>query len=292
MSEDDRAPRRRSLGMGLAALLGGDPALLDPAAGGRPAQWVPIEFLRPSPLQPRRQFPEAELEELARSIRDKGLLQPLLVRPAPAGAPGYEIVAGERRWRAAQRAGLHELPVLVRELADREVLELALVENLQRADLGPLEEARAYRRLIEEFGHDQEEVARVVGRSRSHVANTLRLLSLPEEVARLLEEGKLTAGHARALLGAEDPVALALEVVRRELSVRETEALVRARARRRDKSAGGRQRDPDLVALERRLATRLGLPIAIRPKARGGSLTIRYSSLEQLEAVIRRLVPD
>lgn len=291
MREEDRAPRRRSLGMGLAALLGGDPALLDTGTGGRTAQMVPIEFLRPSPLQPRRQFPEAELEELAHSIREKGVLQPLLVRPAPAGAPGYEIVAGERRWRAAQRAGVHELPVVVRELSDREVLELALVENLQRADLTPLEEARAYQRLIEEFGHPQEEVARIVGRSRSHVANTLRLLALPEEVAHLLEEGRLTAGHARALLAAEDPVSLAREVVRRELSVRETEALVRARARP-GRAARGRRRDPDLVALEQRLAARLGLPIAIRPRAKGGSLTIRYSSLDQLDALIRRLAPD
>lgn len=294
MSEEERNARRRSLGMGLAALLGADRDLLDSTAApgpGRATDLVPIEFLQPSPLQPRRNFDPDELDALARSIRDRGLLQPLLVRPAPAGAPGYEIVAGERRWRAAQRAGLHELPVVVRELGDREVLELALVENLQRADLGPLEEASAYRRLIEEFGHDQEEIAAIVGKSRSHVANTLRLLALPEPVAALVEAGRLTAGHARALLGAPDPVALAHEVVRRELSVRETEALVRAAAKPAGTRRAGRRRDPNLLAVEERLTLRLGLPVAIHPKAKGGRLEIRYATLDQLEELLRRLAP-
>ncbi len=292
MSEPEQGGgRRHGLGKGLAALLGGERELLEPTAavGSTPAQFVPIEFLRPSPFQPRRHFAEEELDALAASLREKGLLQPLLVRPAPAGAPGYEIVAGERRWRAAQRAGLHELPVIVRELADREVLELALVENLQRADLGPLEEARAYRRLIDEFGHDQEELAELVGKSRSHVANTLRLLALPAEVAHLLESGAITAGHARALLGAPDPVALAAEVVRRQLSVRETEALVRARASAATARRTGRRRDPDLVAVEERLSARLGLPVVIQPGAKGGRLSIRYSTLDQLEALLARL---
>jgi ParB family chromosome partitioning protein len=286
--------RRRSLGMGLAALLGGERELLGSAVGGPTpphVELVPIEFLRPSPLQPRRRFAEEELDGLARSIREKGVLQPLLVRPAPDGAPGYEIVAGERRWRAAQRAGLHELPIQVRTLADRDVLELALVENLQRADLGPLEEARAYRRLIDEFGHDAEEIGAVLGRSRSHIANTLRLLALPEPVAALLEEGRLSAGHARALLAAADPVGLAAEVVRRELSVRETEALVRARAASPARQRSHRRRDPNLVAAEQRLSTRLGLPVAILPAAKGGRLSIRYSSLDQLEALLHRLDP-
>lgn len=291
--EEQGGGRRRSLGMGLAALLGGERDLLGPP-GDRPhaTETVPIEFLRPSPLQPRRIFDEEELAALAHSLREKGVLQPLLVRPAPAGAPGYEIVAGERRWRAAQRAGLHELPVIVRELDDRAVLELALVENLQRADLGPLEEARAYRRLIDEFGHDQEAIGELVGKSRSHVANTLRLLALPEPVAALLEAGRITAGHARALLAADDPAALAAEVVRRELSVRETEALVRSRARARPQPRGGRRRDPDLLAFEERISARLGLPVAIQPSAKGGRLSIRYSSLDQLEALLRRLAPD
>lgn len=294
MHDDERAgAKRKSLGMGLAALLGGERDFLgaDRPDQPRPTQTVPIEFLRPSPLQPRRAFAEEELEALARSIREKGLLQPLLVRPAPAGAPGYEIVAGERRWRAAQRAGLHELPVQVRELDDRAVLELALVENLQRADLGPLEEARAYRRLIDEFGHDQEAIGELVGKSRSHVANTLRLLALPEPVAALLEAGRITAGHARALLGAADPVALAAEVVRRDLSVRETEALVRSRSQPRPEQRNRRRRDPDLVAVEERLSAHLGLPVVIQPAAKGGRLSIRYSTLDQLEALLQRLAP-
>lgn len=290
--EDPGNGRRRRLGMGLAALLGGEPALLG-AAGAedrRPTELVPIEFLRPSPLQPRRLFAEEELDGLARSLREKGVLQPLLVRPAPAGAPGYEIVAGERRWRAAQRAGLHELPVVVRQLGDREVLELALVENLQRADLGPLEEARAYRRLVDEFGHDQEDIGALVGKSRSHVANTLRLLALPDSVAALLEAGSITAGHARALLGCADPAGLAAEVVRRDLSVRETEALARSSREQRSRPPG-RRRDPDLVAFESRLSARLGLPVAIQAGPKGGRLSIRYSTLEQLEALLHRLAP-
>jgi ParB family chromosome partitioning protein len=292
MSADEQSSgKRRSLGMGLAALLGAERDLLDPARSDRtrPTEMVPIEFLRPSPLQPRRNFPEEELDALARSLREKGVLQPLLVRPAPAGAPGYEIVAGERRWRAAQRAGLHELPVVVRELDDRAVLELALVENLQRADLGPLEEARAYRRLVEEFGHDQEAIAGLVGKSRSHVANTLRLLALPEPVAALLEAGRITAGHARALLSAADPIALAEEVVRHDLSVRETEELVRRQARPSSDRPKGRRRDPNLVALEQELSSRLGLTIALRPMGEGGWLSIRYSSVDQFEHILDRL---
>ena len=278
--------------MGLAALLGGEKELFAPTGGDRvrTTEVVPIEFLRPSPLQPRRNFPEEELEALARSLREKGVLQPLLVRPAPAGAPGYEIVAGERRWRAAQRAGLHELPVVVRELEDRQVLELALVENLQRADLGPLEEARAYRRLIDEFGHDQEEVGALVGKSRSHVANTLRLLALPEEVAGLLEAGRITAGHARALLGAADPTALAHEVVRRELSVRETEALVRSQAQSRPDRRQARRRDPDLAAIEQEISAGIGFPVVVRRSGAGGWLNIRFSSLDQFDELLRRLL--
>jgi ParB family chromosome partitioning protein len=287
----------------LAALLGEAdqavelPALAEakaPDFNGPGLRRVPIEHLAPSPLQPRRRFDEAELDALARSLADKGLLQPLIARPR-ADAPGQlEIVAGERRWRAAQRAGLDELPVLVRELGDREVLEIALVENLQRADLNPLEEAQAFRRLAEELGHSHEEIAELIGRSRSHVANTLRLLALPESVRLLVEDGRLTAGHARALLAAPDPAALASLVVSRGLSVRETEALVRREttAAARPDRRHGRAADPDLVDLERRLAGRLGLEVAIRPRRGGGTLEIRYRDLDQLDALLARLPGD
>ena len=271
--------RRRGLGMGLAALLGaaGD---MPPAA---PVETVPIERLRPSPVQPRRRFAEAELAALAASVAAKGVLQPLLVRPA---GDQLEIVAGERRWRAAQRAGLHQLPVVIRELGDGEALEIALVENLQRADLSPLEEAEALRRLVADFGYRQETLAEALGRSRSHVANTLRLLGLPEAVRAMVEDGSLSAGHARALLGASDPQRVALQVVARGLNVRQTEALVRREAR------GQRPRlvDPNLAALERDLAQRLGLAVVIRRSGHGGTLTLRYTRPEQLDRILRRLV--
>jgi ParB family chromosome partitioning protein len=275
--------RRRGLGMGLAALLGGGPELL--TEGPRlEARLVPIEFLRPSALQPRRRFADAELDGLASSIRERGVLQPLLVRAA-AGAAGYEIVAGERRWRAAQRAGLHELPVVVRELDDRAALELALVENLQREDLGPLEEAAAYRRLIDELGHSQEALAQALGRSRSHIANMLRLLALPPAVRAMLDDGSLSAGHARALLAAREPERLALKVVVDGLNVRQTEALVR----RSLAPPRGPAADPDLALLERDLSERLGLRVAIRRSGRGGSVTLRFSRPEQLDRLLRHL---
>ncbi len=217
---------RRGLGRGLSALLGEDGLLGNGTEDG--VRTVPIESLEPSPLQPRRDFGEEELAQLADSLRRHGLLQPLLVRPSRGAGGGFEIVAGERRWRAAQKAGIFELPVVVRELEDREVVQLALVENLQREDLDPLEEAEAYRRLIEEFGHTQEEVAQAVGRSRSHVANTLRLLALPDVIRGMLRAGRISAGHARALLAASDPAALAEMVVARGLNVRRTEELARA----------------------------------------------------------------
>ena len=220
--------RRRPLGRGLAALFGEAEAGtgIDPA----PQRRVPIELIRPGAFQPRRRFAEAELDALAQSIREKGVLQPLLVRPVAEDDAAFELVAGERRWRAAQRVGLHEVPVIVRALADSEALEIALVENLQREDLSPLEEAEAYSRLMAEFGRTQASLAEAVGKSRSHVANTLRLLSLPTPVRQRLDEGELSAGHARALLAAADPAALAEEVVRRGLNVRATERLVQRRA--------------------------------------------------------------
>ena len=277
--------RRRQLGRGLAALFGeaeGE-AVAEPAMQRR----IPIELIRPGAFQPRRRFAEAELEALAQSIREKGILQALLVRPVVGEDAAFELVAGERRWRAAQRVGMHEVPVIVRPLADSEALEIALVENLQREDLSALEEAEAYSRLMEEFGRTQGALAEAVGKSRSHVANTLRLLSLPPPVRRRLEEGELSAGHARALLAAADPVALAAEVVRRGLNVRATEKLVQRRSETPQPKR--RLRDADTVALERELGDRLGLRVTLDQKKRGGSLTLHYVSLDQLDRVLSLL---
>jgi len=277
--------RRRQLGRGLAALFG--EAEGDAAADLAPQRQVPIELIRPGAFQPRRRFAEAELDALAQSIREKGILQPLLVRPLAGEEAALELVAGERRWRAAQRVGVHEVPVIVRPLADSEALEIALVENVQREDLAPLEEAEAYSRLMEEFGRTQASLAEAVGKSRSHVANTLRLLSLPAPVRRRLDEGELSAGHARALLAATDPVALAAEVVRRGLNVRATERLVQRRA----EMPRPRRRlpDADTVTLERDLGALLGLRVTLEPKKRGGALTLHYASLDQLDRVLSLL---
>jgi ParB family transcriptional regulator, chromosome partitioning protein len=283
-SEPRGAPRRRGLGMGLSALLGG----ASDAVTAEGARTVPIEFLRPSALQPRRRFAEDELAALTESIRAKGVMQPLLVRRAPEGRDQYEIVAGERRWRAAQLAGCHELPVVIYALSDREALELALLENVQRQDLTPLEEAEGYRRLIDEFGHTQEELARALGKSRSHVANLIRLLGLAAPVRAMLESGQLSAGHARALLGARDPRPLARQVVARGLNVRQTEALVR-NERPTAKLRSPQPRDADAMALERDLAARLGLPVRLQTRGHGGTLSISYRSLEQLDGLIKRL---
>jgi ParB family transcriptional regulator, chromosome partitioning protein len=273
--------------MGLSALLGAG-AETWPEPSARTARTVPIELLRPSPFQPRRSFDEEDLEALTASIRARGVMQPLLVRGGGDGGGQFEIVAGERRWRAAQRAGLHELPVIVLQLSDREALEVALVENVQRQDLSPLEEAEGYRRLIDEFGHTQEELASTLGKSRSHLANLLRLLGLPEPVRRMLEAGELSAGHARALLTASDPLRLAAVVVARGLNVRQTEKLVQADTSNPVRRAKAGQ-DPNTLALERDLAGRLGLDVAIRPKGSGGSLTIAYHTLDQLDDLLRRL---
>lgn len=285
--QDGRAiGRRRGLGMGLSALLGTSEDL-PPPVGETPSR-VPIEFLEPSPLQPRRSFAENELAALADSIRAKGVMQPLLVRPAGDSGTRYEIVAGERRWRAAQLAGLHELPVLVRTLSDRETLEVALIENVQRQDLSPLEEAEGYRRLIDDFGHTQDALAGAVGKSRSHIANLLRLLGLPEEVRGMLEQGALSAGHARALLCARAPEALARSVVARGLNVRQTEALVRTESMR---AAAPRKAEPDpnTATLERDLSARLGLKVRIKAKGGGGTLSIAFGSSDQLDGLIRSL---
>ncbi|MBE0533399.1 MAG: ParB/RepB/Spo0J family partition protein [Rhodospirillales bacterium] len=279
---------RRNLGRGLSALLGEDDVA---PAGGEPGHGIrtlPIEFLHPSPFQPRHRMNDESLQELAQSIADKGILQPLLVRRDSGQADSYEIIGGERRWRAAQLAQLHEVPVIIRELEDREALEIALIENLQREDLSPLDEADGYRRLKEEFSYTQEELAASLGKSRSHVANTLRLLNLPPAVKEMVDGGVLTAGHARALLNADDPAALAAIVAKRGLNVRQTEKLAQVKAKPAAQRSGG-ARDPDTLALERDLSNLLGLKVGIRFRGGAGSLTIEYQSLEQLDEILHRL---
>jgi ParB family chromosome partitioning protein len=291
MAESAMAEGRRGLGRGLSALLG-DPEAPVSATEAGGAREIPIELIRRNPDQPRRAFGDAEIEELAASIREKGVLQPILLRPAP-GTPGeYQLVAGERRWRAAQKAGLRGMPALVRELDDLQVLEIAIVENVQRTDLGPLEEAQGYRALMERFGRTQEAVAQVVGKSRPHIANALRLLTLPDEVQAMVSDGRLTAGHARALVGSVDPAALARQVVEKGLNVRETEAL--ARRAPETKSAkprkGGITRNPDIDALENDLSEVLGLEVELRDRGGAGELKLRYATLEQLDDLCRRLM--
>jgi ParB family transcriptional regulator, chromosome partitioning protein len=249
---------------------------------------IAIELIRPGAFQPRRRFDEAELEALAQSVREKGVLQPLLARPIEEEEAAFELIAGERRWRAAQRAGLHQVPVLVRALSDVEALEIALIENLQREDLTALEEAEAYHRLMQEFGRTQANLGEALGKSRSHVANTLRLLGLPEVVRRRLEEGALSAGHARALLAAEDPAALCAEIIRRGLNVRATEQLVKRHVALRS-AVTRKKRDADSMALERDLARALGLKVTIESKVRGGALTLHYSNLDQLDHLLTLL---
>lgn len=285
-------PKKRGLGRGLSALLG-EPvsAVTAPVAAENGVRQLPIEKLRPGRYQPRRHFAQEAIDDLTRSVQEKGILQPLLVRPL--GDDAYEIIAGERRWRAAQAAMLHEVPVMIRSMDDREALEMALIENLQRQDLSPLEEAEGFRRLMDEFSHTQEELARVLGKSRSHVANMMRLLALPEPVRALLEQGALTAGHARALLTATDPISLAETVVRDGLNVRQTEKLAQMAgagdAKAKTKSAAKPEKDTDVIALERSLSSLLGLHVTIQGHGQGGSLAIQYNSLEQLDGIIARL---
>jgi ParB family chromosome partitioning protein len=286
MTPEERGKVR--LGRGLSALLGDDSTDYAALDSVRESKTVPVEYLRPNRFQPRREFDEAEIEALAESIREQGILQPILVRRDTERQNAYEIVAGERRWRAAQRAQLHEVPVLVKELSDEKALEVALVENIQRQDLNPLEEAEGYRRLMQEFRHTQEDLARVVGRSRSHVANTLRLLGLPDEVKEMLARHTLTAGHARALLNADDPVKLARSVATRGLNVRQTEKLVQRRRQGKAPSSTP-EKDADTASLERDLSNLIGLKVAIHHRGAGGELVIRYTTLEQLDDVLQRL---
>ncbi|RAI40654.1 ParB/RepB/Spo0J family partition protein, partial [Rhodoplanes roseus] len=258
-----------------------------------PGRKVPIEFIRPNPRNPRRTFAEAELAELADSIRARGLIQPIVVRPVKGAADAYEIIAGERRWRASQRAALHEVPVVVLDVTDSEALELAIIENVQRADLDALEEAAGYQALLDSFGYAQDDVAKTVGKSRSHVANTLRLLKLPEGVKSLITAGKLTAGHARMLVGAPDAEALARQIVDQGLNVRQVEALVRKdtdgpRPGPKPKSAPV-PKDADTRALEKRLSDALGFTVSIDHKGEAGTVHIHYRDLDQLDDVVRRL---
>jgi ParB family transcriptional regulator, chromosome partitioning protein len=283
---------RSRLGRGLAALMGDVGDETAAIERTRSQKRVPVEFLHPNPRNPRRLFAEAELDELAASIRERGIIQPILVRTARGGPDSYEIIAGERRWRAAQRAGTHDVPIVLLEVNDREALELAIVENVQRTDLNPLEEAMGYQALTDEFGHNQDEIAKIVGKSRSHVANTIRLLKLPEAVKTYLNEGKISAGHARALLGQADPEAMARQIVANSLNVRQVEAMVQdlaAKAGRKVKRRQRGEKDADTLALEKRVSDALGLVVSLDHRGEGGELRIRYRSLEQLDDLIRRL---
>lgn len=287
---NEEIARGRQLGRGLSALFGEEPAVLHGREADDHPRGVPIEFLKPNPFQPRREFDEGALDSLVESVRDRGILQPLIVRPDPAESGHFQIVAGERRWRAAQRAQLHEVPVIVQSLSDEAALEVALIENVQRQDLSPLDEAEGYRRLMDEFAHTQEELARVVGKSRSHVANTLRLLQLPDGVRALLVKGDLSAGHARALLNADNPEVLAKRVVRLGLNVRQTEKLVQKVHGSPSRGNGHtRSRDPDIEHLERDLSTMLGLKVAINLRGDGGELVVHYKTIDQLNTVLQRL---
>ncbi len=298
--------KKKGLGRGLSALLGESgltPAQVDAAQnisgvtpGLRNLPVAAVSALVPGRFQPRKQFDEESLAELAESVRTKGMLQPILVRPHPEEAGQYEIIAGERRWRAAQRALLHEVPILVKDFTDQEAAEVALVENLQRKDLTPLEEAEGYERLLKEFQHTQEDLAKVLGKSRSHVTNMLRLLTLPEPVRLLVEDGKLSAGHARALVASADPIKAAAQVVEKGLSVRQTEALVAetGKAKPQAKRQGTRDdgKDPDLAALERDLTESLGLKVVVKSTGQGGELILQYRTLEQLDDLLTRLSGD
>jgi ParB family transcriptional regulator, chromosome partitioning protein len=289
------AEDRSRLGRGLAALIGDMAAETSVERPSRGQRRLPTAALRPNPRNPRRAFPNAELDELVASLRERGIIQPIVARPVPGVADVYEIIAGERRWRAAQRAGLHEVPVVIIEASDAEALQLAIIENVQRADLNPLEEAEGYRALIEEFGNSQDEIAKIVGKSRSHVANTLRLLKLPETIKAYIHSGKLFAGHARMLIGQPDAERLAEEIVARGLNVREVENLARAASERGGKPRSARAalrgagKNANLVALEKRISDALGLAISIKEAKRGGVLSIRYRNLDQLDDVLRRL---
>ncbi|HXZ68372.1 MAG TPA: ParB/RepB/Spo0J family partition protein [Alphaproteobacteria bacterium] len=291
-NQDQTRPNR--LGRGLSALLGGVDETPPTRSDGKLApSTLPIAQLTPSPLQPRRFFDEQAMSELTSSVKEKGVLQPVLVRPSAKGDGSFEIVAGERRWRAAQRAGVHEVPIIIRDLTDGQVLEIALIENVQRADLNGIDEARGYKRLIEQFRYTQDQLAKVIGKSRPHIANTLRLLSLPASVQAHVESGALTAGHVRTLVGRLDAEALAEQMVKGGLSVRAAEELVRgpeASPKEHHVSPPKHEKDADTLGLEKSISDSLGLKVLINDKGeKGGEVRITYKTLEQLEDVCNRL---
>ncbi|WP_259781814.1 ParB/RepB/Spo0J family partition protein [Aestuariispira ectoiniformans] len=306
MMAADEGKRRASLGRGLSALLGDDIAAAAATPTGedtvdealsaealRQSKTIPIEFLKPNPDQPRKRFDDSAIDGLVNSIQEKGILQPILVRQHPSEPNAYEIVAGERRWRAAQRAQLHEVPVIVKDLSDSDTLELALIENIHREDLTPLEEAEGYQRLIDEFQHTQEALAKVLGKSRSHIANSMRLLGLSDEIKSMLDDGLLSAGHGRALIGVPNAEELAHEVIARGLNVRQTEQLAQE-GKKGDKKALKKigkklNRDPNVEALEQSLSNNLGMKVQIASKGEKGKLTIQYENLDQLDDIIERL---
>lgn len=293
MSDVNEDLPRKRLGRGLAALIGetgrvGKGSSPPPAADGT----APVEYIMPNPRNPRRDFAEDDLANLAQSIREHGLVQPIVVRPLSNQSGWYELIAGERRWRAAQRAGLASVPIIKRDVDDRTALEIAIVENVQRSDLNPVEEAAGYQQLIDEHGYSQADLGQVIGKSRSHVANTLRLLKLPDTVKKMLIDGALSAGHARTLVNASDPVAVARRIVDQSLSVREAEALVQTPHSTGPKSratGAGARKESDTEALERRISDALGLHVSIRRRSNGGEVRIAYRTPDQLDEITRRL---
>ena len=284
---------RSRLGRGLASLIGDVGTEAAHVDRPRAQRRVPIEFLKANPRNPRRSFDEAELEELAASIREHGVIQPIVVRPVKGATDRFEIIAGERRWRASQKVGLHDVPIVAIEVSDTDALEIMIIENVQREDLNAMEEARGYHALAEEFKRTPEDIARVVGKSRSHVANMMRLTKLPDDVQALIATGDLSAGHARALIGVPDPVGAARRIVQEGLSVRQAEALAHAEGvpeRKPQKARAGKvAKDADTVALEKRISDALGLKVSIEHRDPGGLVQIRYGNLDQLDDVMRRL---
>ncbi|GAD56253.1 chromosome (plasmid) partitioning protein ParB / stage 0 sporulation protein J [Limimaricola cinnabarinus LL-001] len=293
MSDMVEKQKARGLGRGLSALMADvtqDQSTAEQAR--RPDMMVPIENIRPNPDQPRRHFDETALDELAASIREKGVIQPLIVRRDSSREGYFEIVAGERRWRASQLAKLHELPVLIREYSDTEVLEVAIIENIQRADLNAIDEAAGYRQLMDRFGHTQEQLASALGKSRSHIANLMRLLSLPDDVQEMLTSGQLTAGHARTLVGNEQASSLARQMLLKGMSVRDAESLVRKPGKAPTvRSARKSSKDADTVQIESDISATLRMPVSIDhdPQGEGGKVTLRYRDLEQLDDLLRLL---
>ena len=286
-------PSKKRLGRGLAALIGDIDRPVEEHKASIPVERnIPIEFVTRNPRNPRRMFTESELDDLAQSIREHGVVQPIVVRPAPGQPDRYELIAGERRWRASQRAGVDTIPVIIRDVDDRVALEIAIIENVQRSDLNPVEEALGYQQLIDNHDYTQNDLAQVIGKSRSHVANTLRLLKLPQKVQDYIVSGELSAGHARSLITLRDPTAVAERIVKKGLSVRQVEAIAQAEARGETEVKPAKtkaEKDADTRALEKLLSDVTGMKVEINHRDRGGEVKIRYSSLEQLDEICRRL---